>query len=128
MKTINLPSGAILEINLAPFADADKLNKSVAKELKSLKIDSQMEFEDPNFIKDMVCAAISSDEIMAALWVCFKRCTYNGQKITVDSFESEEGRGDYFFICREVLVGNCLPFFKSLLSQLGGMSQEKKAK
>lgn len=127
MKTINLPSGAELVIQLAPFADADRLNKAVAKELKALKIDAQMELEDPNFIKDLVCAAISSDEIMAALWVCFKRCTYNGQKISVDSFEPEEARGDYYPACREVLVGNCLPFFKSLLSQLKDASLEKKA-
>lgn len=122
-----MPSGAILEINLAPFADANALNKAVAKELLKIKIDKDLELEDPNFIKDLVCTAISSDEIMGALWSCFKRCTYNNLKINQDSFESEEARGDYFNVCKEVLIGNLAPFGKSLLSQFGASYSEKKA-
>ena len=126
-KKINLPSGATLEITLAPFADANALNKAVAKELLKLKINKDLDFEDPNFIKDLVCSAISSDEIMNALENCFKRCTYNNLKITMDTFESEEARGDYFIVCKEVLTVNCAPFVKSLSSQFGATNSVMRA-
>jgi hypothetical protein len=126
-KKITLPSGAILEINLAPFSDANALNKAVAKELLKLKLDKEMELSDPNFIKDLVCVAVSSEEIMTAVWVCFKRCTYNNLKISCDTFETLEGRGDYFSVCKEVLMENIGPFVKSLLSQFEATKAEKRA-
>jgi hypothetical protein len=127
MSKVKLPSGAELEINLAPFSDANALNKAVARELAKLKLDKEIELNDPSFLKDLVCAAIASEDIMAALWVCFKRCTYSGLRITSETFEPEEARGDYFIICKEVLQANCLPFIKSLLSQFGADLAEKKA-
>jgi len=127
MSKHTLPSGAILEINIAPFADANALNKAVAKELLKIKIDKELELEDPNFIKDIVCTAISSDEIMGALWLCFKRCTYNNLKLTEDIFEKAEAREDFFSVCQIVLKENIGPFVKSLLSQFGASSSEKKA-
>ena len=116
MKKITLPSGAKLEIDLAPFADSNALNKAVAKELKSMKFDPELNLADPVFIKDLACTAFSSDEIMDALEVCFKRCTYNGLKIDSTTFEPEEARQDYFVVCREVLIEQIRPFAKGLLS------------
>lgn len=127
MSKIKLPSGAELEIQLSPFSDASALNKAVAKELKALKIDGELELNDPNFIKDLVCSAIASEEIMACTWQCFRRCTYNGNKITVETFEPSEARGDFYIVCKEVLTANIGPFFQSLLSQFGASKAEKKA-
>ena len=127
MSKTKLPSGAELEIQLAPFSDASSLNKAVAKELKALKIDATLELNDPNFIKDLVCSAIASDEIMACVWQCFKRCTYNGIKIDANTFEPSEARGDFYVVCKEVLTANIGPFFQSLLSQFEGLKAEKKA-
>lgn len=116
MKKITLPSGAKLEIDLAPFADANALNKAVAKELKGMKFDPELNLTDPVFIKDLACTAFSSDEIMNALEVCFRRCTYNGLKIDASTFEAEDARQDYFIVCREVLIEQIRPFAKGLLS------------
>jgi hypothetical protein len=126
-KKITLPSGSILEISLAPFADANALNRAVAKELLKLKINKDLDFEDPNFIKDLICSAIASDEIMNSLNTCFKRCTYDGLRLNEEVFEKEESRQDYFTVCKEVLTENCRPFVKSLLSQFGATGSEMKA-
>ena len=50
-----------------------------------------------------------------------KRCMYDNQKINDDSFEPEENRQDYFFVCKEVLLETMRPFLKGLSSQLGGI-------
>jgi len=125
-KKITLPSGKILEIDLAPFADANALNKALAKELKQLKLDKDTELNDPEFIKNIFCSVVSSDELMSAIFNCFKRCLYNNAKITNDTFESEEARGDYFVICKEVMIETCRPFTVSLLSQFEGILGVKK--
>jgi len=129
MKKVNLPSGAVLEIQLAPFGDANKLNKAIAKELKTLSLDSEMNLSDPVFLKDLVCTALSSDGIESCLWACFKRCTYNNEKISQDTFEKEESRQDYFIVCREVLQEQIGPFVKSLLPMWkdGNPSSKKEA-
>lgn len=113
-----LPSGKILEIQLAPFSQASALNKAIAKELKGIKLDLTQDLGDPALIKDLVCVAISSEEIMMAAMECMKRCTYGGQRITSeDSFESEDARGDFYPCCKEVIMENVRPFLKGLLSQ-----------
>jgi hypothetical protein len=127
MSKKTLPSGAVLEINLAPFLDANSLNRAVAKELLKIKFDGELDLNDHNFIKDIICTAISSDDIMSALWNCFKRCTYNGVKMNQDTFENEDARGDYFTVCKEVLIENLRPFGKGLLSQFEGLNTETKA-
>lgn len=116
MKKITLPSGSKLEIDLAPFADANALNKAVAKELKEIEFNPEMDLSNPAFIKDLVCTAFSSELIMSALEACFKRCTYNGLRIDANTFEPEEARQDYFITCKEVLIEQLRPFAPALLS------------
>jgi len=121
-----LPSGAKLEINLAPFADANALYKAAAKELKSIKVSPEMDVFDANFIKDIGCSLICSDEITNAVMVCVKRCTYNGLKIDSDTFESEEARGDYTSVLLEVAKENLIPFLKGLYVQYQAISKGMK--
>lgn len=126
MKIIDLPSGAKLEIALAPFKDAHDLQKALAKEMKEVKIAGGMDITDENLIKDVICTALSSDKIIEAVFVCMKRCTYNGLKITLDTFESEEARGDYYVACMEVAKENILPFLKGLSPLYGDMFKKSK--
>ena len=121
MKKVTLPSGKILEISLASFSEANALSKAIAAEIKNLKIDKELDLQDPNFLKDIVCTAISSEQILDCLKICMKRCMYDNQKINDDSFEPEENRQDYFFVCKEVLLETMRPFLKGLSSQLGGI-------
>ena len=121
MKKVTLPSGKILEISLASFSEANALSKAIAAEIKNLKIDKELDLQDPNFLKDIVCTVISSEQILDCLKICMKRCMYDNQKINDDSFEPEENRQDYFFVCKEVLLETMRPFLKGLSSQLGGI-------
>jgi hypothetical protein len=127
-----MPSGAELEIALAPFQDAKTLCKKVARELKTIKMDGKEEiFDDkmninPMLIKDALLTVIDSEEIEEAISVCMKRCTYKGVRIDKDSFDSEESRGDYFQVCYEVAKENLLPFMKGLFAQLEIKFPEKK--
>lgn len=115
MKEITLPSGAILKINLAPFADAKGLYQSLLEELKSVELNSKKEITE--VIKDMACLAFSSKKIEAAIWKCFEKCLYNDMKIDKDTFEPMEARGDYMVVCVEVAKENVLPFAKNLYAQ-----------
>lgn len=117
MKKITLSSGKILEIQIAPFSTANALNKAIAKELKGVKLDLTQDLGNPELIKDLVCTAIASEEIMMAVMECMKRCTYNGHRINSEEvFEPEEARADFFPCCKEVIMENVRPFLKSLLS------------
>ena len=127
MSKHTLPSGAILEITLAPFADANNLKKAIASEMKGLHLTSEMSLTDANFLKDAVFTAIASERILACVEQCFKRCTYNGLKINADTFEPAEARGDYDLICYEVVKENLLPFLKGLSAQLKDMFPKKQA-
>lgn len=127
--TKNTGSGAILDLNIAGFAESHRLMKAVAKEFGSVKFSTgetdlkkimSMNLNDEmlNSLKDLVAQFLSSSEIEAALWPCMSRCTYNGLKIDAATFEPEKSREDFIEVAKEVLVLNLRPFSKSLLSLL----------
>lgn len=122
MKQIDLPSGAKLEIGLAPFKEANRLLKAFTLENKGSTIESRTEL-DVNLLKDLFCTSISSELINDALWECAKRCTYNGLKITPELFEPENARQDYLVVMWEVGKANLVPFMKSLFAKLGDIFQ-----
>lgn len=118
MKEVTLPSGATLKITLAPFTQSRDLYQAFLEELKGLKIDPTEEV-DASFIKDLGCVALTSKKVETALWTCMQRATYNDLKITLDTFEPEASRDDYFTVCLEVAKVNIQPFTKSLYAQYG---------
>ena len=122
---MKLPSGAELEITLAPFSDGRSLYQALLEELRPMKMDDQAEV-DVNLFKDLFCAGFSSKKVESALFACMKRCTYNGVRIVdVDAiFEPETAREDYFSVCFEVAKRNLTPFTKDLyakFSQVQGL-------
>lgn len=122
---INLPSGAKLEITLAPFGVAHALHKAVLRELKALKV-SDNDVIDVNLWKDLLCTLLSSDKVEECMWECLKRVLYDGQKVTRDTFESEQARGDFLTVCFEVGKANLLPFVKSLYAEYGHLLSKPK--
>lgn len=115
MEKKELPSGAELVINLAPFEEAFELTQALAEEFKSTNVS----FGDTKSLtKDVVCTAISSKKIMAAMWKCMARCTYNKFKITPEIFESEKAREDFFDVVMEVGTVNAGPFVRRLFAEL----------
>lgn len=116
MIEIKLPSGAILKVTVAPFADAKALYQAVLEELKSMKLNSDDDI-GPMLYKDLFCTGFSSRKIESALDKCMTRATYNGLKIDGNTFEPIEARDDYFKVCYEVGKANISPFVKSLCAE-----------
>lgn len=117
---MKLSSGAELNITVASFAESRDLYQAVLEEARSLKLDPDAEV-DINLWKDLFCSAMGSKKIEKCLFVCMKRVTYNGMRITnpEETFEPVEARGDYMEVCLEVAKANILPFMKSLYAQYG---------
>lgn len=115
MREVKLPSGAILVLNPAPFADSKALYQAVLKEAKGVAFTTKVEMG--NVYKDLFCAGFSSPEIEKCLWVCMPRCTYNKLKITEDTFEPVSAREDFIIVCMEVAKENIHPFVKSLFAE-----------
>jgi hypothetical protein len=121
MEEIALPSGAILKIQVAPFAVAKALYQAVLAEFKELKISIKDEHE--NLFKNIFCSAFSSAAIERCLEPCMARCTIDSLKIDKDTFEKIERRGDYVTACIEVAKANIVPFTKSLWQQFADISK-----
>jgi|SRR5215217_2733933 len=125
-RLVELPSGAKLRIQIAPFAVAKKLYQVVAKEAKGIEYDHN-KTEVGTVVKDLVLSAFSSEEIDAALWACLTSCTYDGsgKELRVDqhTFESIDARQDYIKACIEVAKDNIGPFAKSLFADFNEIMQ-----
>ena len=132
-----LDSNAVLEVTLAPFAIGHKLWKAVAKEVETVDVslgskvaslqsvfDAEVTDQMLNTIKNIISRVLSSEKIEEVLWQCMERATYNGVKITQDTFEDVKARGDYLIVAKEVLWFNLVPFVRNL----GSLFQELKAK
>ena len=126
-----LASGAILDITTT-FSDSHRLFKAVMKEFENVKLEAgarsikelfamDLGEEALNTLKNLLCRAVSSEIIDEALWACFTRVTYNGVKVTKETFEPENTRGDYLIVVKEVMVANLAPFFASRDSLLSGL-------
>lgn len=113
MREVSLPSGATLMVDSAPFSQARALWHAVLGELKAVPITSGAT-DTGNALKDLLCGAFSSPAVDRALKPCLIRSTYNGQKITDETFEPVEARADYVSVCLEVAKDNVLPFGSGL--------------
>jgi len=118
---ITLPSGAALEIQLASFAVGNNLFKTLCRELKNSGVLAtsgltlaNIASKDISIIAGPVLQAASSDDVERCLWECFKTCLYNNARVTRDTFEPAEARGDYLKMAWEVLKANLAPFFNGI--------------
>lgn len=116
-QEFKLPSGASLKYNLAPFKEGRDLYQIVIREMKDVPFNSKREIGE--VLKDLALIAMSSKEIEVAIWACLKRARYNDIKITEETFESVDARGDYMTVCFEVAKANLEPFMKSLYAKYG---------
>ncbi|MBO7735900.1 MAG: hypothetical protein J6S67_25245 [Methanobrevibacter sp.] len=126
---VSLPSGAELEITLAPFSEGERLFSATAECLKGVKVDGNADIQDItsnlNGIKDMFLSCLTSQAMKDAILACLKRCTYNKQRITSwDVFDDVKAREDYLAVCWEVVKFNLTPFTRSLFSKFSGLIKE----
>ena len=132
-EPISLPSGASLEIQIAPFATSHKLWQTIARELTRVEFTFDMSAiedasaRDFNSLKNAVFQVLQSDAVDAAMRDCAKRCLYNHQRITDSTFDSVEARADYLPVAWEVTLANIRPFANSLLSLLSKGEKPKSA-
>lgn len=118
IRVVTLPSGAILKLQPAPFAEAKALYQALLKEAKAVKVgeDTEIGFD---LLKNILCTSLSSPDIEKALAKCMKKALYNDLPMNDGTFEAVESRQDYVQVMFEVAKENVLPFFpKSLLSRL----------
>lgn len=134
MNEFTAISGAKVKINLADFPDAMALKDAIGREISVKDFDMKLdptkginqEFDAANLIK-IFLAVDSAPAVVDALFKCLGRCTYNGQRITKETFNSAEAREDYYEIVIACVKANIAPFVKGLFSKLspllGSMKQ-----
>ena len=85
---------------------------------KALK-QKNMHFETLiNGLKNAFIELDTSTEIYSIIWKCLARCTYNGERIDIKTFEKEENRADFYEVVYACIIENIRPFLKSLISVL----------
>ncbi len=118
---------AKIQINPAPFKDAIALKNSIEREIKlggintdtfkGKTIEETLRMDLAPFI-NILAAIDSSSEVNAAIMTCLERCTYNGEKITENTFNDVKAWEDYYPIVIDCLKVNLTPFLKGLASYL----------
>lgn len=110
-------SGAKVVIALAPWVDAKKLKAAIERQAAAAGVKFDKNADASCFISAILCVD-SSEEVDAALYPCLSRCTRNGQKITMQTFDDADARQDYYEIVKACLTENFRPLVESLLSLL----------
>lgn len=132
-KEIKTKGGADLVVRLASFANAINLQNIVLREISGSGLDIDLDLkkmvdgDSEGALNELLPALInvcSSEAVQKALFDCLVQCTYNSEKITRDTFENFEARGDFYEVLIECAKYNLAPFLKSLLS---GLKEKLKA-
>jgi hypothetical protein len=111
MADLDVPSGAKVVINVAPWEDAVLLQQAISREMAlgaGLNLSTFM----------MVAA---SRPVYEAMIKCLARCTYNTEKITPSTFNKKEARADYVSIVTACVKENIGPLEEGLYSVLSDL-------
>ena len=119
MLKFQLKSGKIAELNLASIDNALALYRAVIQECKGAGLD--ISGEDETTIGDLlkknmeaILNILGSEQVMEAIKNCCDEVLYDKQKFSMDIFEDERARGDFFGLMLLVAVENLRPFFVEL--------------
>lgn len=124
MTSVSVPSGKTVVVQEGGWDEAVALRVAVASELAGadlgdLKLSFNTEADlDIGKLLQIAMRLDASQKVADALFVCLGRCTYDGQRITKQTFEPRDARGDYYPIVIACLKENIGPFFVPLLSKL----------
>jgi hypothetical protein len=136
-------SGAKVRVTAAPFGDAMALKNALVRELANsgISLSSKVLADlqafgaqadvDVGTLMAHFMRLDSSPLVNDAIAKCLERCTYNSMKITADTFEDVDARGDYYEIVFACVKENITPFLKGLaskLSNLGALIQSQSQK
>jgi hypothetical protein len=130
MLKYQLQSGTIVEMNLATVPQAISLYRAVVHECKGAGLDISgitTSTIGDIFLKniDALLNIISSEYVINAIQECCDKVLYNGQHFSLELFEDEKAKGDFFGLMILVASENLRPFFPNLhsvFSMLSGMA------
>ena len=120
MEKVTLSSGAVLEITESDILTQHKLFQQVCKEMRAVDVTALTSKKlDLNFIKDLFCIILSSEDLSKLIEPMLRRATYNGAKINdFKFFDNSEAKPDFIEVLKEVARVNLAPFGNSVLSML----------
>lgn len=124
-------NGVKVKVNPADFEDAMDLQAAIMDRISTAKFSLNLgDFKDEkedvdidiaDFIR-MGMSVASSKEVREILFKCLARCTYDGQKITRNTFEDTEARKDFYEVSFACLKENVGHFIEPLISKLPKLS------
>ena len=116
------------EIKFAGFEDAMNLKDALTEELANSKFSlntldlsqgsSSLQDMDLDVFLDAALRLDSSKTVRSALFKCLESSLYNGEKITVHTFDDIKAVENYYQIMVECVKVNLTPFFQKLASHL----------
>lgn len=119
MNKYTLNSGKIVEISLSSVEVALNLYRAILTECKNANVDisnldekTLLEIFQTNI--EAIINIFASELVMDAVKDCCKRVVYNKQKFSMDLFEDEKNRADFFPLMQLVAMENLAPFFPNL--------------
>lgn len=126
MIKYQLKSGKIVELSLAPVETALALYRAIIGECQRCKFELSFTEEDTILSllsknSEPLLRVMGSEYVMEAIKDCCPKVLYNKQKFSMDLFEDEKARGDFFGVMLLVAVENLRPFFPQANSLLNGV-------
>lgn len=123
MRKYLLSSGKKLDFNLAGIEQAVELYRAVLNECKNAGLDLTLTAETQLIDvigrnKEALLNIFSSKTVMEAVQACCGRVLYDGKHFSLELFEDEAARADFFGCLVIIGVENILPFFPFLRSYL----------
>ena len=117
MEFITKESGTKVVLNPAGFLEAFRLKASIERALLKEKINIEEAIQQD--LSGILIALDCSEDVLNNVFICLRKSTYGGAKITFETFEQDEAKADLYEILFYCLKVNIYPFFKPLLSRLG---------
>lgn len=104
---IKYVNNAQIVIHEADFEVQDALHNAIMVSLKHAKT-----------LAEVLLTITSDTKVNECLWECLARCTYNGAKITKQTFSDPNAKANYYPIKLACLRDNILPFLPALILTL----------
>lgn len=119
MLKYQLQSGAKVEFNLGTIEQALGLYRALIYECKNAGLDVTV-LEGDTVLdvvmknKEAILNILGSEHVIECIKECCSKVLYNGQKFSMNLFEEEKARQDFFPLMMLVGVENVRPFFPNL--------------
>lgn len=116
MLKYQLKSGKTVELNLAPVETALALYRAVVGECQRCKLDLTIT-EEMTMLdllmknSEILLRVMGSEYVMEAIKACCDKVLYDKQRFSMELFEDEKARGDFFGVMVLVALENLIPFF-----------------